>query len=212
MIIYSLNASPRKNWNDAQLLKQFKEGILSVDKAAEIKEIHLYDLNYKGCISCFGCKLKITKETKCIIQDEIFDLLYNIRHSDGLVYASPIYFSDATGEFKSFLERLLYPGPTDFEIPVFAIYTMNADHEKLERVIRPSLNIIRDSLKKNFHTEPDELFAFQTLQRNHQELYKPSSHSNPQERMLRHKIQWPKDLQAAYHAGKTFAQKIQKKQ
>ena len=208
MIIYSINASPRKNWNDAQLLMKFKNGFLSVLPDTDYREINLYDLNYKGCYSCFGCKLKSLENIRCVVKDDIYDILYNIRHCNGFVYASPIYFSDANGELKSFFERLMYPGPVESQIPIYAIYTMNADEEKLEKVIRPALNTIKKSLRQNFKVDVEEFFAFKTLQRNNQELYRPSSHTNPQERIERHETQWPIDLQSAYEAGIKFANKI----
>ena len=49
-----LNASPRKNWNTAQLLKSAAKGAESA--GAEVEYIDLYDLNFTGCRSCMLCK------------------------------------------------------------------------------------------------------------------------------------------------------------
>ncbi len=54
MKILALNESPRKKWNTATLLKKALDGAASQGPKTEL--IHLYDLNYKGCISCFACK------------------------------------------------------------------------------------------------------------------------------------------------------------
>ena len=56
MKILAINGSPRKNSNTATLLKKALEGAAA--QGAETELIHLYDLNFKGCISCFACKLK----------------------------------------------------------------------------------------------------------------------------------------------------------
>ena len=56
MNIMAFNGSPRKDWNTANLLNKALEGAAS--KGATTELIHLYDLNYKGCISCFACKTK----------------------------------------------------------------------------------------------------------------------------------------------------------
>ena len=48
----AINGSPRKDWNTATLLKKSLEGAASV--GAETKLIHLYDLSFKGCYSCFA--------------------------------------------------------------------------------------------------------------------------------------------------------------
>jgi len=56
MKIIGINGSPRKAWNTAILLNKAMEGAAS--KGAETELIQLYDLNYKGCTSCFACKIK----------------------------------------------------------------------------------------------------------------------------------------------------------
>lgn len=54
MKVIAINGSPRKN--TATLLAKALEGASSC--GAETELIHLYDHNYKGCVSCFACKLK----------------------------------------------------------------------------------------------------------------------------------------------------------
>ena len=51
MKVIAFNGSPRKEWNTAKLLEKALEGADS--QGAETELIHLYDLNFKGCISCF---------------------------------------------------------------------------------------------------------------------------------------------------------------
>ena len=48
-----INASPRKNWNTAQLLKEAQKGAESV--GGEVEYIDLYDLTFIGCRSCMAC-------------------------------------------------------------------------------------------------------------------------------------------------------------
>lgn len=54
-----VNGSPRKQWNTAQLLQKALEG--AQEAGAEVGMVNLYDrnLNYKGCMSCFACKVKV---------------------------------------------------------------------------------------------------------------------------------------------------------
>ena len=51
-----LNASPRKNWNTAQLLKAAQKG--AEDAGAETEYIDLYDLSFTGCRSCLLASAK----------------------------------------------------------------------------------------------------------------------------------------------------------
>ena len=55
MNIIAINGSPRKEDNTATLLNKALEGAAS--NGAETEIIHLYDFTYKGCKSCFACKL-----------------------------------------------------------------------------------------------------------------------------------------------------------
>ena len=87
--IYIINGSPRKNWNTGKMCKSFSEGAASQGIDTEI--INLYDINFKGCRSCFSCKLKDGKNFgRCSFPDELSPLLDKISQADRLVLASPI--------------------------------------------------------------------------------------------------------------------------
>ncbi len=106
--VIGINGSPRKKWNTATLIKKALEG--SESKGAEAELINLYDLNFKGCKSCFSCRTKGSKSYgKCAMNDDLTPILKNIEESDALVLGSPIYLGTITGEMKSFLERLIFP-------------------------------------------------------------------------------------------------------
>src|SRR5271169_3957054 len=108
MKIIAFNGSPRKKWNTATLLEKTLEGAAS--KGAETELIHLYDLNYKGCISCFACKTKGGKSYgRCAVEDDLTPILGKMEEIDALILGFPIYFGTITGEMKSFMERLLFP-------------------------------------------------------------------------------------------------------
>ena len=107
-LIYILNGSPRKNWNTAKMCESFKKGTQDTGINAEI--INLYDLNYKGCYSCFACKVKNGKSYgKCGYPDELKEILEKVSNSEGLVFASPVYFGELTAQMRAFMERLLFP-------------------------------------------------------------------------------------------------------
>ncbi len=104
----AVNGSPRKKWNTATLLEKALEGAASEEAKTEL--IHLYDLNFKGCISCFACKTKNGKSYgKCAVKDELTPVLKKVNEADVIILGSPIYFGTVTGEMRSFMERLLFP-------------------------------------------------------------------------------------------------------
>ena len=140
--VVGVNGSPRKQWNTATLVKKALEGAESV--GAHTKLVHLYDLNYKGCRSCFACKRKgNTCNGLCAAKDDLREVLAEILASDVLILGSPIYFGDVTGEMRSFLERLLFPNITydEFGKSVFPgridcgfIFTMNCPERFVKEV------------------------------------------------------------------------------
>jgi multimeric flavodoxin WrbA len=142
MNVIAVNGSPRKDWNTATLLESGLEGAESV--GARTKLVHLYDLTFQGCTSCFSCKRKgNTCHGLCAMRDDLRDVLEEAIRSDVLLLGSPIYFGDVTGEMRSFLERLLFPscsydefGKSDFPGQVSSgwIFTMNCPEQFLETV------------------------------------------------------------------------------
>ena len=108
MKVMAFNGSPRKKWNTATLLEKALEGASS--KGAETELIHLYDLNYKGCISCFSCKMKDGKSYgRCAVGDDLAPIFEKVLDAQALLFGSPIYLGTATGQMRSFLERLVFP-------------------------------------------------------------------------------------------------------
>ena len=108
MKVIAFNGSPRKKWNTATLLEKALEGAAS--KGAETQLIHLYDLDYKVCKSCFACKtIGGQSYGKCAIPDELTPIFEEIEKVDSIILGSPIYFGTVSGEMRSFMERLMFP-------------------------------------------------------------------------------------------------------
>ncbi len=133
MKVLAINGSPRKSWNTATLLNKALAGAASQGAATEL--IHLYDLSFKGCISCFACKLKGGKSYgRCAYQDELTPVLDKIHDADAVILGSPIYLGNVTGEMRSLMERMAfqylvydknYSSLLEKKKPVGFIYTMN---------------------------------------------------------------------------------------
>lgn len=160
MKIMAFNGSPRKNWNTARLLAAALEG--AEEKGAEVKLYHLYDYDFKGCRSCFACKrIGSPSYGKCALKDDLTPILAEIKEADGLILGTPIYFGAATGEFRSALERLLFPNYAyDLEktslwgkaMPTAVIYTMGM---KTTDAYRESFQITATMLNKVFALQPE---------------------------------------------------------
>ena len=56
------------------------------------------------------------KTSKCVIKDDMNDLVEKVRNADVLVFATPIYFYEMSGQLKTFLDRCnpLFPSNYNF--------------------------------------------------------------------------------------------------
>lgn len=102
--IIAINGSPRKNANTAMLLQSALEG--AAVAGADTQLVHLVDLKYSGCMSCFACKLKGTKFIgSCAIRDDLTPVLETAMQSSAIILGSPIYLGDVTALMRAFIER-----------------------------------------------------------------------------------------------------------
>jgi multimeric flavodoxin WrbA len=89
MKLITFNGSPRKKWNTATLLEHALKGAKS--QGAKTELIHLYDLDYKGCTSCFACKRIGGKSYgHCAMKDDLRPVLKKAGAADAILVGSPI--------------------------------------------------------------------------------------------------------------------------
>jgi multimeric flavodoxin WrbA len=172
MKVMAFNGSPRKTWNTATLLEKTLEGAIS--QGADTELFHLYDLNYRGCVSCFACKMKNGKSYgRCAVKDDLTRVLKKVEEADSIILGSPIYFGTATGMMKSFMERLLFPYSTYTNPPgsLFPrrirtgfIYTMNVTQELMrEHGYDRQIALTEEALARIFGAS-ESLCSFDTYQ------------------------------------------------
>lgn len=208
MVATVINGSPRKDWNTSQLLKEALAGARSA--GAEVKLYNLYDLTYKGCVSCFGCKRKGAVPCHCYLKDDLSPVLEEVLQSDILLLGSPIYFGDVTGEMRSFLERLAFITLSydDFTVRIFQghidcafFFTMNvADSSMYEPMMKNTV-----SLLKKLGGSTEYYAATNTLQFSDYSKYHAAGF-NEEEKISYHNTQFPKDKTAAFEIGKRLTE------
>ena len=202
--VLALNGSPRRDGNTAQLLRQALGG--AAQAGADTEFIHLPDLSYAGCVSCFGCKrLGSPKFATCCWQDDLTPVLEKMRKADGVLIGAPIYFGDVTGMVRNLTERILFPnclydkdGKTAYDkrVPVGFVYTMNCPDasiydsvlEQLAQCYGRFLGPVRD------------IRVVETLQFDDYSKYS-SSMFDVAARKKRREEHFPLDLEAAFQLG-----------
>jgi multimeric flavodoxin WrbA len=100
MNIVCLLGSPRPAGNSATIAKQFTE--TAAELGATIRTFELNRLTYRGCQGCYACK---TQLDRCILRDDLTEVLDAAQDADVLVLATPIYYGEVTGQLKCFIDR-----------------------------------------------------------------------------------------------------------
>lgn len=208
-----IDGGPRKTFNTAAMLGKIAEGARSVSDEIEVKTVRLYDIDYKGCMSCMACKLKGKVSNVCKFRDALTPILEEVAQADGLVLGSPIYFSEVTAQLRAFLERLIFAwlSYNDYsltapkQMPVLLTYTMNANEEQA-KMIYQMMGIVEDCLKRAMG-DVEHVDAYNTYQVKNYDRYELAGFPEPMKRQYRD-THWEQDLQRAYDAGKRMAEKI----
>ena len=108
--IFIVSSSPRKNGNSDFLAEEFARGAREAGHAVE--KVNLRDMELKFCTGCLSC----LKRGECILKDGVNALLPRVSGADVLVFATPIYYYEMSGQLKTFLDRMnpLYPKENSF--------------------------------------------------------------------------------------------------
>ncbi len=103
-----INGSPRKNWNTHKLLLETERG--AKEMGAETELLHLFDLSFTDCKSCFACKLRGNKTGgTCVLRDDLKPVLEKIGGADVVVIGSPVYYGHLTSPVLSLITRTTFP-------------------------------------------------------------------------------------------------------
>jgi multimeric flavodoxin WrbA len=105
MNVVAFNGSARKDGNTAILVNTvFKE----LKKAGiETELFQLAGKKIHGCIACGKCYQK--KDKRCVVTNDILnDCIEKMVEADGIILASPTYFTDVSTEMKALIDRSGY--------------------------------------------------------------------------------------------------------
>ena len=102
MKVLLINGSPKTNGNTAFALEQMAEVFAAEGIETEIIQVGSKDI--RGCIACGACY----RTGKCAFDDCVNELAPKFEEADGLVIASPVYYSSANATLIALLDRLFY--------------------------------------------------------------------------------------------------------
>jgi multimeric flavodoxin WrbA len=95
-----ITTSLRANSNSDILAGRLIAGAKDAGHAVEHISLKGKDIRY--CIGCRACRNTL----KCIQKDDAIAITEQVRNADTLVFATPIYYHEMSGQMKTLLDRL----------------------------------------------------------------------------------------------------------
>ena len=71
------------------------------DAGHEVEKISLKGKKLQFCIGCLGCQ----KTQECVLKDDAVWIAEKVKNADTLVFATPIYYYEMSGQMKTLLDR-----------------------------------------------------------------------------------------------------------
>ena len=118
-----VSASPRKNSNSEALALAFAEGAKSAGHETELVSLRGKTVNF--CRGCFVCQ----ETQRCVIHDDADQICQKALLADVLVFATPIYYYEMSGQLKTLLDRLNPLFPSDYAFKDVYMLTAAAEDE-----------------------------------------------------------------------------------
>lgn len=122
--VFVLSTSPRRGGNSETLADAFIKG--AEEAGHETEKVCLYDRQIGFCKGCLACQVT----EKCVIQDDVENILERMKTADVIVFATPVYFYEMSGQMKTLLDRTnpLFPAEYAFR----DIYLLAASADEAE--------------------------------------------------------------------------------
>ena len=92
--------SPRKKGNVDTLVQAVLDG--AEQAGYQTAKYSLNEMKYSGCQACDYCK----SHEGCRLEDDLTGLLRDMAEADSVVFGSPIYFYQFTGQFRLMEDRM----------------------------------------------------------------------------------------------------------
>jgi multimeric flavodoxin WrbA len=105
MKVIAINGSPKPQGNTFHALSMVGNEIKAAGIDFEI--LHVGHKMIHGCIACGKCA--VNKDEKCSsFNDDVNQWIQLLKHADGILLGSPVYYSGIAGTMKCFLDRVFY--------------------------------------------------------------------------------------------------------
>ena len=118
-----ISTSLRRGSNSDMMTDQFVAGA----KAAghEVEKISLVGKEIQFCKGCLGCQ----KLGRCVINDDVNDIMAKVLQADVICWATPIYYYEMSGQMKTLIDRMNAMYEQDYHFRDIYLLTTAAENE-----------------------------------------------------------------------------------
>ena len=119
-----ISTSLRRNSNSDYIAREFERG--AKDAGNEVEFISLIGKKIDFCIGCLTCQL--TQE--CVIKDDANEIAEKVKNADVVVYATPVYYYEMSGQMKTLIDRMNCLFPSDYKFRDVYLLAASAEDEE----------------------------------------------------------------------------------
>ena len=123
--VYVISTSLRHGSNSDILADKLIEGAKVAGH--DVEKISLVGKNIQFCKGCMACQ----KLGRCIIKDDVNDIMAKVLQADVICWATPIYYYEMSGQMKTLIDRMNAMYEQDYHFcDVYLLTTAAEDEEQ----------------------------------------------------------------------------------
>ncbi len=119
-----ISTSLRRGSNSDMLADQFVAGAQAAGN--DVAKISLVDKNIQFCKGCLACQ----KLGRCVISDDVNDIMARVLEADVVAWATPIYYYEMSGQMKTLIDRMNAMYEQDYQFRDVYLLTTAAEAEE----------------------------------------------------------------------------------
>lgn len=119
-----ITSSYRKRSNSGRLAEEFARG--AAGAGHQVETVHLAEQTIQFCRGCMACM----KLGRCVLKDDAAAIVEKMHDAEVLVFVTPIYYYEMSGQLKTMLDRANPLFESDYKFT--EVYALTAAAEREE--------------------------------------------------------------------------------
>lgn len=118
-----ISTSLRGKSNSEILAKECEKG--ARDAGHDVEFLSLRGKDIRFCIGCLSCQ----KTGSCVLKDDVPEIMAKVKEAEVVVFATPIYYYEMSGQMKTLLDRANSLFSSDYKFRDIYFLSTAADNE-----------------------------------------------------------------------------------